>query len=130
VFYDYDEIEYLTDCNVRRVPPPRHEEDELSGEPWYAVGQHDIFPETYRAFLLGNPRVARYFDRHHPDFFDPALWQRNKDMLLRGELPDFFPYDPSIRFSLRYPGRFFAAAPARSGRDGHNDDSGPAVRVA
>ncbi|MFN9101812.1 MAG: bifunctional isocitrate dehydrogenase kinase/phosphatase, partial [Betaproteobacteria bacterium] len=32
VFYDYDEIEYLTDCNFRRVPPPRHEEDEMSGE--------------------------------------------------------------------------------------------------
>jgi isocitrate dehydrogenase kinase/phosphatase len=45
VFYDYDEIEYLTDCNVRRVPPPRNEEDELSGEPWYTVGPHDIFPE-------------------------------------------------------------------------------------
>ncbi|KAF1052079.1 MAG: Isocitrate dehydrogenase kinase/phosphatase [Burkholderia gladioli] len=46
VFYDYDEIEYLTDCAVRRVPPPRHEEDEMSDEPWYSVGPRDIFPET------------------------------------------------------------------------------------
>jgi isocitrate dehydrogenase kinase/phosphatase len=59
VFYDYDEIEYLTDCNVRRVPPPRNEEDEMSGEPWYTVGPHDIFPETYDTFLLGDPRVRR-----------------------------------------------------------------------
>ena len=44
VFYDYDEIEYLTDCNVRRVPQARNEEDEMSGEPWYTVGPHDIFP--------------------------------------------------------------------------------------
>jgi isocitrate dehydrogenase kinase/phosphatase len=61
VFYDYDEIEYLTDCNVRAVPPPRNEEDEMSGEPWYSVGAHDIFPETYGTFLLGDPRVRRAF---------------------------------------------------------------------
>jgi hypothetical protein len=43
VFYDYDEIEYLTDCNVRRVPAPRNEEEEMSGEVWYTVRPHDIF---------------------------------------------------------------------------------------
>ncbi|MBU9464897.1 bifunctional isocitrate dehydrogenase kinase/phosphatase [Burkholderia multivorans] len=108
VFYDYDEIEYLTDCNVRRVPPPRNEEDELSGEPWYTVGPHDIFPETYGPFLLGDPRVRAAFLKHHADFFDPALWQASKDKLLQGELPDFFPYDASLRFCARYPERFRA----------------------
>jgi len=106
VFYDYDEIEYLTDCNVRRVPQPRNEEDELSGEPWYTVGPHDIFPETYGTFLLGDPRVREAFMRHHADFFDPALWQRYKEQLQRGELADFFPYDRDVRFSIRYPERF------------------------
>ncbi|MCC8397426.1 bifunctional isocitrate dehydrogenase kinase/phosphatase [Paraburkholderia sp. MMS20-SJTR3] len=109
VFYDYDEIEYLTDCNVRAVPPPRNEEDEMSGEPWYAVGPHDIFPETYGTFLLGDPRVRRSFMQHHADFFEPALWQTHKDHLLKGELPDFFPYDQSVRFCVRYPERFTAA---------------------
>jgi isocitrate dehydrogenase kinase/phosphatase len=110
VFYDYDEIEYLTDCNVRAVPEPRNEEDELSGEPWYAVGPHDIFPETYGTFLLGDTRVRQYFLAHHADFFTPELWQRHKDHLLKGELPDFFPYDQSIRFCVRYPERFVGAA--------------------
>lgn len=108
VFYDYDEIEYLTDCNVRAVPPPRNEEDEMSGEPWYTVGPHDIFPETYNTFLLGDPRVRESFLKHHADFFDPALWQKHKDHILRGELPDFYPYDGSLRFSVRYPERFAA----------------------
>ncbi|WP_118181764.1 bifunctional isocitrate dehydrogenase kinase/phosphatase [Paraburkholderia phosphatilytica] len=110
VFYDYDEIEYLTDCNVRAVPPPRNEEDELSGEPWYAVGPHDIFPETYGTFLLGDPRVREYFMKHHADFFEPALWQSHKDHLLQGELPDFFPYDEAVRFCMRYPERFVTPA--------------------
>jgi isocitrate dehydrogenase kinase/phosphatase len=116
VFYDYDEIEYLTDCNVRHVPQARTEEDELSAEPWYAVAPNDIFPETYTTFLLGDPTVRQYFMRHHADFFDPALWQRHKELLLKGELPDFFPYDQSIRFCRRYPARFAASRDAEAGK--------------
>ena len=59
VFYDYDEIEYLTDCNFRRVPEARNEEEEMSGEVWYPVGPNDVFPETFGPFLLGNPSGAR-----------------------------------------------------------------------
>ena len=117
VFYDYDEIEYLTDCNVRAVPAPRNEEDELSSEPWYAVGPRDIFPETYGTFLLGDPRVRRAFLAHHANFFEPALWQESQARLIAGEVPDCFPYDASIRFSARYPERFARA-------------DVPAVRVA
>jgi isocitrate dehydrogenase kinase/phosphatase len=113
VFYDYDEIEYLTDCNVRHVPAPYHEEDEMSAEPWYTVGPHDIFPETYSAFLLGDPSVRKHFMRHHADFFDPALWQKHKEHLLKGELPDFLPYDESARFRHRYPERFADAGPIK-----------------
>ncbi|KVR75190.1 bifunctional isocitrate dehydrogenase kinase/phosphatase [Burkholderia vietnamiensis] len=123
VFYDYDEIEYLTDCNVRRVPPPRNEEDELSGEPWYTVGPHDIFPETYGPFLLGDPRVRTVFMKHHADFFDPALWQASKDKLLQGELPDFYPYDTSLRFCVRYAARFDATPD-------HDNGAGAAQRAA
>jgi len=120
VFYDYDEIEYLTDCNVRSVPTPQHEEDEMASEPWYRVGPHDIFPETYRTFLLGDPRVRESFLRHHEDLFDPALWQGIKDTLLSGVLPDFYPYEQNVRFCIRYPERYrhadVHAAPAAAAR--------------
>ena len=59
VFYDYDEIEYLTDCVFRAIPPPPNPEAELSGEPWYPVGPLDVFPEEFETFLLGDPRCAR-----------------------------------------------------------------------
>jgi isocitrate dehydrogenase kinase/phosphatase len=132
VFYDYDEIEYLTDCNVRAVPPPRNEEDELSGEPWYSVGRHDIFPETYGTFLLGDPRVRRAFMQHHADFFDPALWQRHKDHLLKGELADFFPYDSSVRFCIRYPERFAPVTDVDAAGNANESKAArePAVRAA
>jgi isocitrate dehydrogenase kinase/phosphatase len=133
VFYDYDEIEYLTDCTIRAVPPARYDEDELSGEPWYAVGPHDIFPETYGTFLLGDPRVRRAFMEQHADFFDPALWQRHKTRLLQGEVPDFFPYERGVRFCVRYPERFAQPeAPPLAGPDTKPPDApgAPAARIA
>ncbi len=98
VFYDYDEIEYVTDCNFRRVPPPRCEEDEMSGDVWYSVGPHDVFPETFGPFLLGNPAVRDVFMRHHADLLDPAFWQGHKERIAAGHVHDVFPYDPSRRF--------------------------------
>ena len=51
VFYDYDEIEYMTTCEFRSVPHARNDEDEMSHEAWYAVGAHDMFPEKWGTFL-------------------------------------------------------------------------------
>ncbi|MDO5693697.1 MAG: bifunctional isocitrate dehydrogenase kinase/phosphatase [Pseudomonadota bacterium] len=103
VFYDYDEIEYITDCNFRRVPQPRNEEDEMSGEIWYSVGKNDVFPETFGPFLLGNPRVREAFMRHHADLLEPEFWQRNKERIQRGEVIDFFPYGAHRRFGMNRP---------------------------
>ncbi len=101
VFYDYDEIEYITDCNFRRVPEPRNEEEEMSGEVWYTVGPHDVFPETFGPFLLGNAQVREVFMAHHADLLDAAFWQGHKERILAGHVHDVFPYEPSKRFSLR-----------------------------
>jgi len=99
VFYDYDEIEYITDCNFRRVPAPRNEDDEMSGEIWYSVGPRDVFPETFGPFLLGNPQVREVFMRHHADLLDAAFWQVHKERILGGHVHDVFPYDPAKRFA-------------------------------
>ncbi len=101
VFYDYDEIEYLTDCNFRRVPEPRNEEEEMSGEIWYTVGPKDVFPETFGPFLLGNPQVREIFMAHHAELLDAAFWQGHKERILAGHVHDVFPYEPSKRFSNR-----------------------------
>ncbi len=101
VFYDYDEIEYVTDCNFRKVPQARNEEEEMSGEIWYAVGPHDVFPETFEPFLLGNPQVREAFMAHHADLLDAAFWQRHKDHILQGQVQDVFPYEPHKRFVIQ-----------------------------
>ena len=98
VFYDYDEIEYITDCNFRQVPAPRNEEDEMSGEIWYTVGPKDVFPETFAPFLLGNPAVRSVFMKHHGDLLDAVFWQGHKDRIAAGHVHDVFPYDRDKRF--------------------------------
>ena len=101
VFYDYDEIEYITDCNFRRVPPPRNEDDEMSGDIWYSVGPHDVFPETFGPFLLGNPMVREDFMQHHADLLDAAFWQAHKERIAAGHVFDVFPYERSRRFRVQ-----------------------------
>ena len=100
VFYDYDEIEYLSDCNFRKVPQPRNEEQEMSGEVWYPVGPRDVFPETFAPFLLGNPDVRRVFMKHHADLLEASFWQGHKERIQAGYVHDVFPYDARRRFSF------------------------------
>ena len=99
VFYDYDEIEYITDCKFRKVPLPRNEEDEMSGEIWYSVGPKDVFPETFGPFLLGNDAVRQVFMKHHADLLDAGFWQTHKERIQAGHVFDVFPYEQDKRFA-------------------------------
>jgi len=92
VFYDYDEICFLTECNFRRIPEPRDEFEEMSAEPYYHVGPMDIFPEEFPRFLIGNPEIRSIFHRLHGDLFDVAFWRDMQKRLEQGEIVDVFPY--------------------------------------
>ena len=98
VFYDYDEIEYISDCNFRDIPAPRNEEDEMSAEPWYSVAKNDVFPEQFGVFLLGNPKVRKYFMKHHADLLTADYWRQRKIRIQEGQVEDVFPYPQEIRF--------------------------------
>ncbi|WP_020655998.1 bifunctional isocitrate dehydrogenase kinase/phosphatase [Massilia niastensis] len=98
VFYDYDEIEYLTDCQFRDIPQARNEEDEMASEPWYPIGRHDVFPEQFGRFLLGNAKIRQYFMQYHAELLTRDYWQSHKDRILEGVVEDVFPYPQQIRF--------------------------------
>jgi isocitrate dehydrogenase kinase/phosphatase len=106
VFYDYDEIEYVTDCNFRKLPTPRNEEEAMSGEVWYSVGPRDIFPETFEPFLLGNPAVREVFMKHHADLLDAAFWQSHQARIRAGHVFDVFPYEQGKRFAIQHAGEY------------------------
>lgn len=104
VFYDYDEIEYMTDCKFRRIPPAPDFETEMSGEVWYSVSRLDVFPEEFETFLLVSNRIRDAFMRHHADLFDVQFWQSAQEEIRQGHVQDFFPYPESQRFCQLYGG--------------------------
>ncbi len=102
VFYDYDEVEHLTDCAFRAIPPAPTPEAELDSEPWYRVGRLDVFPEEFETFVLGNREVREAFCRHHADLLRPEFWQDAQRRVAAGEIVDFYPYPEELRFCRRY----------------------------
>jgi len=98
VFYDYDEIEYMTDCNFRKIPPAPDFETEMSGEVWYPVARNDVFPEEFGTFLLGSPILRKVFLKHHRDLLSARFWQDAQRKIRDGHVEDFFPYPQELRF--------------------------------
>jgi isocitrate dehydrogenase kinase/phosphatase len=102
VFYDYDEIEFMTSMNFRKIPPAPFPEMEMASEPWYSAAPMDVFPEEFATFLLGAPRVRKAFIKHHRDLLDPKFWQNAQESIRRGHVEDFFPYPLEFRFCNIY----------------------------
>jgi len=101
VFYDYDELCYLTECNFRAIPEAPYPEMEMSGETWYSVGPDDVFPEEFATFLLTDPRIRKAFRTYHRDLLDPAWWRERQTNIRAGYLEDVFPYPVERRFPQR-----------------------------
>ncbi|WP_145186271.1 bifunctional isocitrate dehydrogenase kinase/phosphatase [Pseudomonas sp. URMO17WK12:I11] len=97
VFYDYDEICWLTEVNFRIIPPPRYPEDEMSGEPWYSIGPHDVFPEEFPPFLFADSGQRQLFSRLHGELFDARYWQGLQTAIGEGKVIDVFPYRRKAR---------------------------------
>ncbi len=105
VFYDYDEIEYMTTCKFRPVPQARNDDEEMSNEAWYLVDSHDMFPEKWGTFLLGDDRIRAAFLKHHQDLLTPDFWNALKQRIQAGHLESVFPYPQHLRFNARFAGR-------------------------
>jgi isocitrate dehydrogenase kinase/phosphatase len=98
VFYDYDELCLLTDCNFRVMPASRDYEEEMSDQPWFAVAENDIFPEEFRKFLWFPVPLRKVMEEHHDRLFTVDFWKALQSRIDTGEVIDFFPYDQAKRF--------------------------------
>ncbi|MDR5865229.1 bifunctional isocitrate dehydrogenase kinase/phosphatase [Halomonas koreensis] len=98
IFYDYDEICYLTECHFRHIPEPLYPEQELADEPWYSVGPNDIFPEEFGPFLFADVRLRKLFYQLHPELFDADYWQGLQQAIRDGRVIDVYPYRNKQRF--------------------------------
>lgn len=98
VFYDYDEICYLSEVNFRRIPPPRSSLDLYRDEPWYSINPNDVFPEEFITFLTTNAKIRKMLVDLHPELFDHSYWRQAQENLAAGIQADVFPYPQRLRF--------------------------------
>ncbi|MGE5361746.1 MAG: bifunctional isocitrate dehydrogenase kinase/phosphatase [Bacteroidales bacterium] len=99
VFYDYDELALVTDCNFRTMPQPRGDDEEMAGEPWFYVGERDIFPEEFLPFLGLRDDVRDEFLAAHGDLLTARFWQERQEEQRCGAVVDIFPYSPRTRLT-------------------------------
>ncbi|MBD8097711.1 bifunctional isocitrate dehydrogenase kinase/phosphatase [Pseudomonas fluorescens] len=92
VFYDYDEICFLTEANFRHIPAPRTPEDEMASEPWYSIGPLDVFPEEFPPFLFADAGQRRLFDELHGELYNADYWKGLQEAIRAGKVIDVFPY--------------------------------------
>jgi isocitrate dehydrogenase kinase/phosphatase len=95
--YDYDELCALTDLSFRELPPARDELEEMAAEPWFGVGEDDIFPSELLTFLGLQGELREAFLREHGDLFGIELWRNLQERLRRGEVVSFYPYSEGRR---------------------------------
>jgi isocitrate dehydrogenase kinase/phosphatase len=103
VFYDYDELCLLSICNFRVMPESRTYDEEFSSEPWFGVGENDVFPEELRHFIGLQGVLREVFLKHHGDLFDVHFWQQVQTRLSSGEFIDIFPYRQDKRLTSAHP---------------------------
>ena len=101
VFYDYDEITYMTDCNFRRIPPARYPEDEMSEVPHYSIKEGDIFPEEIATVALTTQPHRELFKELHNELLDHQYWNDRKKSIQQGVIEDVNTYPSSLRISRR-----------------------------
>lgn len=96
VLYDYDEIQPLLEIDFRTVPQAKTWEDEMAAQPYYAVGDNDVFPEEWGPFVVPrSPRsVHDAFMEVHADLLTPDAWRGMQEDLVAGRVRVNLPYTP------------------------------------
>ncbi len=94
IFYDYDELCRVTDCSFRDLPQATNPEDEMRGEPWFYVGENDVFPETFGHFLGFSDELRAALMRMHAEILTARFWRGVQQRLRDGEVVEVLPYHP------------------------------------
>ena len=101
ICYDYDELCLLSECRFRHIPQAASLDEELAAEPWFHVGEQDVFPEEFSAFLLPPGPLRETFLQAHADLLSTGFWRQVQQRLSRGEVVDVFPYPRDAKLQRR-----------------------------
>ncbi|MFK8028680.1 MAG: bifunctional isocitrate dehydrogenase kinase/phosphatase [Gammaproteobacteria bacterium] len=94
IFYDYDELCLVTECNFRDMPKALTHEEEMKAGAWFYVGEADVFPEQFPTFLGLDDSLLDVLVEHHSEILTADYWNDLKQRHLAGEVIDILPYAP------------------------------------
>jgi isocitrate dehydrogenase kinase/phosphatase len=92
LFYDYDEVSLITECNFRDIPQATDDIDEMRSESWFYVGEHDMFPEEFIKFLSMNSELQSLFLVVHGELLTAEYWRDIKSRHKSGKISLVVPY--------------------------------------
>ena len=92
VFYDYDEVALVTECDFRDIPDSDDDEDLMRSDVWFHVNKNDIFPEEFIKFLSMDAGLRALFLKVHGDLLTAGYWNRVKNKHLKGDIELVIPY--------------------------------------
>ena len=102
LFYDYDELCLVGECNFRAVPPMRDEDETRPLDEWLYARPDDVFPELFPQFLGVPPVLRERLRAVHGHIFDPAWWRGLQAQLAAGTRFDAPPYPATLRLAARH----------------------------
>jgi isocitrate dehydrogenase kinase/phosphatase len=97
IFYDYDELCAVTDCKFRDLPQASDYDEETSSEPWFYVGEDDIFPEEFLKFFGLSGPLREAFVQAHGELLTADFWRGMQTRHRAREIVDIFPYKAEQR---------------------------------
>ncbi len=92
VFYDYDEITLMNTPIFKKIPKAKTYEQEMASEPWYYVGQNDVFPEEFKYFILPDPYMKEVFNKKYKKLLDADYWVSVQEKIKQNGVMDYYPY--------------------------------------
>ena len=103
VFYDYDEITLMSTPIFKKIPKAKTYEQEMASEPWYYVGQNDVFPEEFKYFILPDPYMKEVFNKKYKKLLDADYWVSVQEKIKQNGVMDYYPYGLDKRMCEIYP---------------------------
>jgi isocitrate dehydrogenase kinase/phosphatase len=97
IFYDYDELCLVSECQFRSLPKARNDDEEMSHGAWFHVGANDVFPEQFPQFLGLTDAQRDALIQTHGDIFDVRWWWSLQEALQQDSACEVNPYPDGAR---------------------------------
>lgn len=94
IFYDYDEICYMSERQFRSLP----KNDDPYAIDTLSVGPTDVFPEQFEHFIVGKKVFKDILKELHGDLMTTEYWLETQRITAQGIIQNFTPYPEQYRF--------------------------------